>query len=263
MRQFVPRTFAAIALSLCLAPSTEAGLIPWTFDALFGPPGSIQQWWAGYPNGNPYMGGYGGGYGTMYGTGYRGWYGGGYGYAAPSYGYSNCCSPVTANYYTSSYGDCGCNPCGGYGCSGCASGNCASGDCGTGSNYSPEPTPDVVPRTFKKDDDTNTSDDFRPLKPRESSDEILPNPGGGDFKTPRPAPGEPGSGDDILPRGVLRPEADGAYVKPIEVETTVAGSYQPQRHRIVMSASYKLPTVARMQVAPNAKADQTQIAANK
>lgn len=265
MRQFFPRTFAAFALCLCLAPSAEAGLIPWTFDALFGPPGSLQQWWAGYPNGNPYIGGYGGGgYGTMYGTGYRGWYGGGY--AAPNYGYSNCCAPVTANYYSSSYGDCGCNPCGGCSsCSGgCASGTCASGDCGTGSNYSPEPTPDATPRTFKKDDGTDTSDDFRPLQPRESNDEILPNPGSGNFQSPRPAPGEPGGGgDDILPRGVLRPEAEGAYVKPIEVETTVAGSYQPQRHRIVMSAGYRLPTVARLEVTPKAKSDQTQIAANK
>jgi len=154
-----------------------------------------------------------------------------------------------------------CSSCSG----GCASGNCASGDCGTGTNYSPNPTPDVVPQTFKKDDGTNTSDDFRPIKPRESSDEILPNPGGSDFQSPRPAPGEPGSGDDILPGGnfnTLRPEA-GAYVKPIEVETTVAGSYQPQRHRIVMSAGYRLPTVARVQVTPKADGDQAQIAANK
>jgi hypothetical protein len=96
----------ASTASLGLSSPVQAGVIPWAYDALFGPVGSMQAR-AGYA---PYY------------TGYSGNYGGGYvtGYAPYSVGYG----------YVSS--GCGCSPCGGSCGSSCASGNCASGNCASG-----------------------------------------------------------------------------------------------------------------------------------
>ena len=141
------------------APS-QAGVIPWVYDAIFGPVGSLR-----------YGAGYGSGYGSTYSAGY------------PSYSsYSSFYAPVTtayaptmasaggcstcgqAAYYPStaysssysdpyaSYGGSGCNSCSGGNCSSgnCSSGNCTTGNC-AGSNTVgyPTPTPD---RSFTSSD---------------------------------------------------------------------------------------------------------------
>jgi hypothetical protein len=119
------------------SPTAEAGVIPWVYDSMFGPVGSIQARSVSY---TPYSAGYSGYY--DYSTYYGGPYAAGYVAGA---GCSSC-QPA-----------CGCAPCYGGCASGncatgnCASGNCASGNCGTGNcatttNLAPggtiSPTPD-------------------------------------------------------------------------------------------------------------------------
>lgn len=117
---------------LTAAPTAaDAGIIPWVYDTVFGPVGSIQARRAGYMHGptDPccgYTAGYAGGYNVGYAPGYgyrpglfglRGWRRGWGG---------NCCSPCGVS-------DCGgCSTCGvGYASGGCATGNCANGACST------------------------------------------------------------------------------------------------------------------------------------
>jgi hypothetical protein len=119
------RSVAALAcFSACLfgAPRTsQAGIIPWMYDAIFGY-GHHQAGW-----------GYGGGWGMPYG-GYMTGYAPAYpvSYAAPMGG--ACCGATTnyAPWYDSSgcCSPCGISPCGGCD-SGCAGGNCPGGNCGT------------------------------------------------------------------------------------------------------------------------------------
>ena len=94
---------------------SEAGVIPWAYDAVFGPVGSIQR----------------SSYYTPYYAGYSGYTGASYLPASYSNGYASngCSSCQQSSYYASTYGSCGCSPCGSACSSGCASGNCASGNC--------------------------------------------------------------------------------------------------------------------------------------
>ena len=105
----------ACAIGTSCPSSSEAGVIPWAYDAVFGPVGSLR--------GSNY---------TPYYAGYSGYTGASYLPAAYSYGYATngCSSCQQSSYYASAYGSCGCSPCGSN-CSsgGCASGNCASGNC--------------------------------------------------------------------------------------------------------------------------------------
>ena len=92
---------------------TEAGVIPWLYDSVFGPVGSIQarSGYAPYSAGyTPYSVGY-----TPYSVGYTPYYGG-----------------YSSYYYGNSSSACGCSPCAGACGTGCASGNCATGNCATG-----------------------------------------------------------------------------------------------------------------------------------
>ena len=115
---------------------------------------------------------------------------------------------------------------------------------------------EAEPRTFRKE--TPPVDDFEATKPREA-DDVIPNPNG--FR--RPAAAEPtDSGNDIIPQQfeLNRPST---LVEPVDVDSTVVSSFQPGRRRIVMNASYKIPTVARVKVSPEDSGQQTRIAATK
>ena len=159
-------------LAVTTTATAEAGIIPWTYNAIFGPVGST---FAARPT-------YG--YGANYGASYGGnaccgttanYYSAGYAPYTTNYGYTTSYTPYYAGYapYTAGYSAYGCNNCGtcnscnngcntcGYGCATNCCNNCASGDCGTGltpaagtttnptNNNSPTPT-----TTFKSTEPT-------------------------------------------------------------------------------------------------------------
>lgn len=110
------------------AATGEAGLIPWMYNAIFGPVGSV---------------GYGGGYSV----GYRGY---GYGAARPYYGYSPVAAPgMQAAFYAPAdpFGACCPTACCPTPCCPTAAGpsaGCPSGQCGL--NYAPlEPNGTITP----------------------------------------------------------------------------------------------------------------------
>jgi hypothetical protein len=156
MRRPAVRLLLTLAISACVVGSipatTEAGIIPWAYDTVFGPLGSIQGRQAGY-YGGAYGSNYGGVYGANYGgcstggcgtgcsTGYCGpaprLFGGlrslrmgfaGYGgYGMGGYGMGGYGCSTGCGY--SNFGGCG-SSCGG--CNSCGMGGCSTGDCGTG-----------------------------------------------------------------------------------------------------------------------------------
>lgn len=106
----------ACAVGVGFPSSSGAGVIPWTYDAVFGPVGSMHR-----------------SYYAPYYTSNSGYAGTGYLPAAYSYGYATngCSSCQQSSYYSQAQSGCGCSPCGsscGSGCSGtgCASGNCSA-----------------------------------------------------------------------------------------------------------------------------------------
>ena len=130
----------AIATSILgiLPATSEAGIIPWAWDTLFGPVGSIQMRREARYGG--YSAGCCGPVAPVY-AGYRGW-------GRYSGGYSNgCCAPACNS--CGGYASSGCSSCGtgygggyydgGYGQSACGSGGCANGQCNV--NYPPGTTP--------------------------------------------------------------------------------------------------------------------------
>lgn len=151
---------------------SHAGVIPWVYDAIFGPVGSMQARRVGYPMTTAY---------APYSAGYAPYYGG-YSaaympvtvaqYSAPSGGCSTCSQ---TSYYAPaaiiepSFGSMECSTCGSGGCASgnCASGNCASGNCSSGtctnctvnsapgsntSGYGPAPTPIPDPNFSSKEE---------------------------------------------------------------------------------------------------------------
>ena len=104
---------------------SHAGVIPWAYNSIFGPVGSMQQ--SGYA---PYYSGY-----TPYYSGNVGASGANYLPAAYSYGYATngCSSCQQSSYHAQGQDGCGCSPCGSSCGSGCSGGNCASGNCTTNS----------------------------------------------------------------------------------------------------------------------------------
>ena len=181
----------AVASALFLIPTADAqaGLIPWSYNAIFG-------YGPAFPG---YRYGYGAGYAPMAGYGYP--VTANYGYpVTTNYGYPGYSIPATSYYgpvtgaydaygYDYGYGgtEC-CNPCPSA-CDPCGSGNCASGNCGAGYNpdtqpsdignspnpteAQPEPvTPDVTPPTYR---DNAPPDNFVPATPRENDSTIPGN----------------------------------------------------------------------------------------
>lgn len=131
---------ASVLGSSCPSPS-QAGVIPWAYDAIFGPVGSLR--------GSNY---------TPYYAGYSGYTGASYQPAAYSTGYATngCSSCQQSSYYASTYNGCGCSPCGSA-CSsgGCASGNCASGNCTANSIPTEGLTPVADPNNYGRGTSSN------------------------------------------------------------------------------------------------------------
>lgn len=110
------------------AVESQAGVIPWMYDAIFGPVGSMQARRVGYPTSVAY---------APYSAGYAPYYGGysaAYapvsmaGYSVPSGGCSTCSQ---TSYYVPLEPSC-CNECSSCCPGGCATGNCATGNCASG-----------------------------------------------------------------------------------------------------------------------------------
>ncbi len=106
MKRLALQSMVAVAMVTCLLSSTQAGVIPWVYDVIFGP--------VRYPA-------YGPGYG--YGVSYAPQ--GNYGYSPYSYAPTSQCSPCASNV--------------GYAqpASPCASGRCSTGNCPTTVAYYP------------------------------------------------------------------------------------------------------------------------------
>lgn len=166
----------------------SAGIIPWTYNAVFGygSPWSGAYGYQGY--GYPgysvgyapdYMAGrtYTAGYAPYYSAGYAPVYSAGY----PQAGCAGGCG-VSTSYAPSG---CGCSPCQN-GCSPC-SGGCANGDCGV-SNYAPsatqEPSPASTDAGTKGTPDSSTQT-FR--KKELPADEFKPVVPGSDFRSTPPS----------------------------------------------------------------------------
>ena len=264
-----------LSIGLAFGSSAQAGVFPWAWDALFGPPGSMANWWYGVTAG-PY-GPYGaGGYGAYRAPRVAPYTAGYFPYTAryapyrasyaPTYGgwtTSASYGPVTYGPVTYGYGVTNC-------CDPCASA-CSTCDTGTPADYSPpqggnspsEPTP-----TFRNDP---PPDDFRPAE-RGVQDAGPPEtdlgPQGGDaepFPRPRrPALGEPsGESGEFLPGGNTeflpggnsesrKPvgEEPEARLHPLMIESKVAAKLTLERRRIVTRAGFRIPTVARLHATP-------------
>lgn len=168
---------AVIALgvipNLSAPASVEAGVIPWTYNAIFGY-GPVFPQRYGYPPGYVAMSPASGG-----------WAGYGPGYYGSSMAWRPAATPMTVSYGPSYYGGgvvygggCGCDPCAVSSCDPCG-GGCATGNCSTsGVNYSPAPvseekeeaevTPTFKPTNPEKSSSPETSDDFVPVERREN-----------------------------------------------------------------------------------------------
>ena len=148
----------ASVLGASCPSASEAGVIPWAYDAVFGPVGSLR--------GSNY---------TPYYAGYSGYTGASYQPAAYSTGYATngCSSCQQSSYYASAYDSCGCSPCGSN-CSsgGCASGNCASGNCTTNSVPTDGLSPVADPNNHSRG--TNSSGIESRLEAIEKQLNILP-----------------------------------------------------------------------------------------
>ncbi|WP_437221697.1 hypothetical protein SH661x_002435 [Planctomicrobium sp. SH661] len=231
---------AVMALGGGMTSSADAGIIPWTYNAVFGTT-------------------------PMYG---------GYAYGAPAYGYSAAYAPAftTTSYYSprwttytagyvpafsySSYGagfanygyaapcaPCGCNPCscasgscgdcvsGNCASGNCASGNCASGNCGAG--YAPDinngPTPEPTraapsnppaanppPATTTPPERNNPpADDFRPVPPRTNDTTIPSIPNTGTSIPPSSFPNSNNSGSSGLNSTIPNPAPNSNSTAPL------------------------------------------------
>lgn len=158
--------------------AAEAGVIPWSYNAVFG-----------YGPIFPRRYGYTAGYAPMYGTPvYSSPMGWGANYGPGSAAWTPQMAPVTTYYGPAYYGGgvvnagCGCNPCGYSACDPCA-GNCPGGDCSTNtSTYSPDPqqegngtevTPTFKPTPVEETRTPETADDFVPVERREEDTDFI------------------------------------------------------------------------------------------
>ncbi len=268
-------------LVLSTTTTADAGLIPWTYNAIFGPVGSTfaarpaygytanyGAYNAGACCGNSYTAGY-----TPYYAGYSG-YTTNYYAAYPTtsyYGFSNDCSTCgTCN--TCNYG-CATNCCttGCNGCANCVGGNCCSGlTSATGTttpapatNQSPTPTTTFksTEPTLNKDNNTNT-DSSNYDESNNSGGFEMPERNGTDaaprsdappfnfdssssresLKIPAPVEQIPAeSGTDAL----RAPRLD-LIPAPVAIdETDLSWSVTSTPTRVSRSARFSVPTVAR------------------
>ncbi len=243
-------TFCFVGLIAGLASTTQAGIIPWAWNALFGPPG-------GY---------YGSYYGPapVYTSGY-------YGYGTTSYyggyssGYGSCCSPCGSS--CSPCGSC-CSPCGSscYSCAGsscatCSGGTCASGVC-SNTYVAPstgQPAPDSgiqsgPPPTF--DNDSGAVDEgFRPRN-EGTNDSSTPDnfsteafrPDGTEITVPQrtPAPTE-----DAVDAVEGAQEAGTGQLPILRFDSKVTWRVVPKRERLSLRANFVAPVLVRSRVDVN------------
>jgi hypothetical protein len=250
--------------------SSEAGLIPWTYNAIFGPGpafGWRQAYYSGYA---PY---YSAGYAPYYG--YRARYSASYAYGMPYYGGMNssgCCG--VANYTPNwGYGCCApvnpcCGTCVGACDSGCGVGSNCSG-CSVGAGTSEPPanstpdegaTPTYAPKT-KQPGDSVPPDEFKGV------DRNLDNRRGGrgteefggdgtggvnsNSSAPpfeKPADAEPKS--DPSDTRLMPP------VEPINLDAKIAFRTPANFTRVHAAAKFRLPTVVRTLPTPPRDAEQ-------
>ncbi|WP_437185441.1 hypothetical protein SH668x_002546 [Planctomicrobium sp. SH668] len=200
----------ALILGIVTSPSAaQAGVIPWTYNAIFGTgpvfgggyAGAYQQPvpYSSYysPAWNSYSAGYGGvGYAPVNSYSNYG-YSGGYSYGA-GYGgfgvYNNACNPCAS--------PCGVDPCGN---SNCPNGDCSTGNCGA--SYTPvgpvpEPTKTNPPAAQPPANPRQgpPGDDFQPVPQRENDSVMPPSGGAGNNRGPATNP-NPGLYDPTNPLG--------------------------------------------------------------
>lgn len=248
---------------MCLSGTTsaDAGIIPWAYNVVFGPPGS----WAAMRQAR--MSGYYGGY-APYGYG-----------AAPAYyggdpGACGPCGQAQSAYYAPAYAmapACStCNTC----TSGCSTGNCSTGGCASGNcsvNYGSDASTGESSDAagLEKADDKKTfekppelpmhgeGDGFGPAGGNEGYDD---NKGADDAeKWPPPVkeeankiPALESGEDEIIKKRKPAPTGDGAsssapVLQPVDVKGKVAWRVAPSVNRSVRIARYSIPSVVRVQ----------------
>ena len=220
----------ALMFSLATPQSSQAGVIPWAYSAIFGPPGSLAQWRAQAMQNRamrismrqarrPY-----GLFGLRRTNGYSGFpaYGGQaccgygqntYGYTPTYYGggcstggcYTNGCSTTTSNYYSTyyaplSYGyacNNSCNSCGVTTSNGsaCGTAGCATGGCTPVSYSNSKITP--IPETENYTTPEKTFAPEENLTPAESATKKGINDDG--FRKPTGNVNENNSGGEATP----------------------------------------------------------------
>jgi len=269
MKSFPQLAAGALAAVVLLAsgPSAQAGLIPWTYNAIFGPVGSTFA-----PRGANYRGAYYGGYApaAVGGACNTCNYGVGYGYRSNYYaGYA----PVYGSSYGVSYGNaCGCSPCATGNCvGGCATGNCSSYSPATGTTSAPTPATTTPTQTFQSskptvnpeaegtnnggtstydedgyqmpkqpEDDSSKTDapSFSPFGSNSNESMKIPSTDAVPVEKRKPAPTELEGNGLKLPSLRFQPA-------PVAVDETSVSFRTPTRTRTVRTARYNIPQVAR------------------
>lgn len=268
-----------LALSCLAAFSTQnahAGIIPWTYNAIFGPPGSIAQMRA---NRIAYRANAGFGAPVYYGPTY---YGGvsntsffgpdSYSYSLPTTSYyyptttvgfgpavNNCCGQQTSFAPVSPCSSCGVG-------SPCGTSGCASGDCGVNQTFSGENTTNRLERA--DDPAAADVDEAADLNEGTTPPEGLGTGGqpdsqgfndanseydGGDAtKWPAPEMTDPKAEENETTIRNRQPAPDGIdesnlgpQLGPIQVEAKSQWRHANAPQRIVRRSSYHLPLVAR------------------
>lgn len=276
--QLAAGALAAVVL-LSSGPSAQAGLIPWTYNAIFGPVGSTFA-----PRGSYYRGAYYGGYApaAVGGACNTCNYGAGYGYTSNYYsGYA----PVYGSSYGvsgMSYGNgCGCSPCVTGNCvGGCATGNCSSYSPATGTTSAPTPAnptptptqtfqsskPTVNPEANGNNGSRSTYDEDGFQQPKRSeenggsgsndssdnSDAPSFNPFGSNTNESMKIPSAPTVPVEKRKPAPTELESNGLKLPslrfqpaPVAVDETNVSFRTPTRTRSVRTARYNIPQVAR------------------
>jgi hypothetical protein len=222
---------ACLFAGSCLAavPNTsQAGIIPWMYDSIFGYGPAFGGYRTAYYGGGyapaypasysyPAYGGYGYGGGgcsscgvtANYAPSYGAYYGG-YGGYDMSYGGSGCCAPCNSCAPCGGGCNTGCSSCGGGGCSTC--GTPGGGDCSTGSNSYSTPT---APPTNSSSGRTPTYADPADRSNEPPADEFTNaknrlNEG----KVPRAGSGGTGAGGSGFETPGFGSGADGSTLQP-------------------------------------------------
>lgn len=217
-----------------LTTTSQAGIIPWLYDAVFGPPGSMMQ--ANY------------GYGATYGTAYRGYYGSSaYGYGAGyGYGYApaaagcNSCGVNTATYY---------GPVG-YGSTGTC---CATNDCNvpppsqtTTNRPNPVDNGPEPDKTLNDDATDETDDGFRPRGAGNDAPPAATNsfkiPAEGEIVPQKPAPADEDAAEE---EKTDEPQAEQLKVPALNLDTAMTTRPVVAHHRTAWHARFVTPTIAR------------------